>query len=58
MFDILIKNGQIVDGSGTPAFYGDIAIKDGKIVKIAAEISEPAAEVIDAGHQWLRSTMG
>jgi len=48
MFDILIKNGQIVDGSGTPAFYGDIAIKDGKIVKIAAEISEPAAEVIDA----------
>ena len=38
MFDILIKNGQIVDGSGTPAFYGDVAINDGKIVKIAEEI--------------------
>ena len=38
MFDILIKNGIIVDGSGEPAFHGDVAVKDGKIVKIAPAI--------------------
>ncbi len=48
MFDILIKNGQIVDGSGQPAFRGDIAISDGKIAKIAPIIDGEAKEVIDA----------
>ena len=48
MYDILIKNGQIVDGSGEPAFYGDIAIQDGKIAKIAPSVDGEAAEVIDA----------
>ena len=49
MYDILIKHGQIVDGSGAPAFYGDIAVKDGKIARIAPEIDEPAQRIIDAG---------
>jgi len=48
MYDILIKNGQIVDGSGKPAFYGDLAVKDGKIAAIAPGIDAPAARVIDA----------
>ena len=48
MYDILIKNGLIVDGSGKPAFYGDLAVKDGKIAKIAPSIQESADEVIDA----------
>ena len=48
MYDILIKNGLIVDGSGKPAFYGDLAVKDGKIAKIAASIEGTAAEIIDA----------
>ena len=48
MYDILIKHGQIVDGSGAPAFYGDIAVKDGKIAAIAPEINEPAGRIIDA----------
>ena len=48
MYDILIKHGQIVDGSGAPAFYGDIAVKDGKIARIAPEIDEPAERIIDA----------
>jgi len=33
-FDILIKNGRIVDGTGNPWFKGDLGIRDGKIVKI------------------------
>ncbi len=48
MYDILIKNGQIVDGSGAPAYYGDIAVKDGKIAKIAVKIDAEAKEIIDA----------
>ena len=48
MYDVLIKNGQIVDGSGSPAFYADLAVKDGKIIKIAPGINEDAREVIDA----------
>ena len=48
MYDILIKNGLIVDGSGKPAFYGDLAVKDGKIAKIAPSIQESADEVMDA----------
>ena len=32
MFDLLIKNGTIINGTGSPSFYGDIGIKDGKIV--------------------------
>ena len=34
MHDILIKNGTIVDGVGTPAYHADVAIKDGKIVDL------------------------
>ena len=32
MFDLLIKNAKIVDGTGLPSFTGDIAIEDGIIV--------------------------
>jgi len=38
MYDSIIKNGNIVDGTGKPVFQGDIAVTDGVIVKIAAHI--------------------
>ena len=34
MYDILLKNADIYDGSGKPAYRSDILIKDGVIVKI------------------------
>jgi N-acyl-D-aspartate/D-glutamate deacylase len=46
-YDLLIKNGRIVDGSGNPAYRGDVAVKDGKIVEIG-KLSGPAARTIDA----------
>lgn len=46
--DIIIKNGKILDGTGNSWYYGDIAIKDGKIIKIGRLESFTAARVIDA----------
>ena len=48
MLDLLIKNGKIVDGTGNPWFFGDVAIKNGKIEKIGFVDSSSAHEVIDA----------
>lgn len=47
MYDLLIKNGRLCDGSGVPAFTGDIAIKDGKIAELG-EIDGEAKRLIDA----------
>jgi N-acyl-D-amino-acid deacylase len=46
-YDLLIKNGLIVDGSGMPAFRGDVGIKGGKIVEIG-KLSGAASHTIDA----------
>ena len=48
MFDLLIKNGKIMDGTGNPWFFGDVAIKDSKIEKVGFIDSSLAREVIDA----------
>ena len=50
MYDIIIKNGQLIDGTGKPAFQSDIAIKDGKIVKIETSIVDDSHETIDASN--------
>jgi len=47
-YDIVIKNGRIIDGAGNPWFYGEIGIKDGKITRIRPKINEDAKKVIDA----------
>src|SRR5947208_11572735 len=49
-YDLLIKNGRIVDGSGMPAFRGDVGIKNGKIAEIG-KLSGPAKQTIDAAGQ-------
>ena len=49
-FDILIKYGEIIDGTGAPGYKGDIAVK-GEHITALGEISSSAVEVIDArGH--------
>lgn len=47
MHDLIIKGGEIVDGTGRPRFRGDVAIKDGRIVEVG-EVSGAAARTIDA----------
>ena len=47
-YDVIIRNGKIIDGTGNSWFYADMAIKDGKIVAIQKNITGAAAQDIDA----------
>src|SRR5512138_949576 len=47
-FDIVIHGGRLIDGNGNPWFYGDLAIKDGKIAQIGKIDPEAAARAISA----------
>ncbi len=47
-FDISIKNGKIIDGTGNPLFKGDIGIIDDTIKKIKHRITEDGIIEIDA----------
>jgi N-acyl-D-amino-acid deacylase len=46
--DVLIKNGRIVDGTGNSWYYGDVALKDGKIFQIGKNLAVSALKIIDA----------
>ena len=46
MYDLVIKNGNIVDGTGTKSFLGDIAIKDNKIEKIGSVSEVSKREIL------------
>lgn len=49
MFDVLIRNGRVVDGTGNPWFPADIGIRDGTIAAIGRIPDDaPGASVIDA----------
>ena len=48
-FDIVITNGHIIDGTGSPWYSGDIGIRDGKITAIGNLAAAPRTRTIDAG---------
>ena len=48
MYDLIIKNGNIIDGSGKAGYIGDIAISDGVIVCISESIKGEGKKIIDA----------
>lgn len=46
MYDILIQNARVADGSGNPLYHADVAVKDGRIARIGVHLGE-AETVID-----------
>ncbi|MFO1079166.1 MAG: amidohydrolase family protein [Reyranellaceae bacterium] len=47
-FDLVVRNGMIVDGSGLPRFRGDVGVKDGRIAEIGRLDGAAAHETLDA----------
>jgi N-acyl-D-amino-acid deacylase len=48
-WDILIRGGTVIDGSGTPATREDVAIAGGRVAKLGLDLPVDAERVIDAG---------
>ena len=49
-YDLLIRGGRVVDGSGFPSYLADVGVKDGAIVEVGhIPAAASAARVIDAG---------
>ncbi|MFM5950960.1 MAG: N-acyl-D-amino-acid deacylase family protein [Novosphingobium sp.] len=48
-YDLIIRNGTIVDGTGAPRFTGDVAVKDGLIAAVGKVHGDAAQEIDAAG---------
>ncbi len=54
MYDILIQNGTIIDGTGKSAFQGDVAINNGLIYQIGQSLNpKKAAKIINANGKYV-----
>jgi N-acyl-D-amino-acid deacylase len=47
-WDILIRGGTVIDGSGRPGEIGDVAVRDGRIAGLGQSLPTSATKVIDA----------
>ena len=50
-FDLLIRNGRVIDGTGNPWYRADVAVRGDTIARIAYRIDAPAVRTIDARGQ-------
>ncbi|MGA0559419.1 N-acyl-D-amino-acid deacylase family protein [Larkinella sp. VNQ87] len=50
-YDLVIKNGRVVDGTGNPWYYADVAIQNGKVARIGRIPALEGKTVIDARNQ-------
>jgi N-acyl-D-aspartate/D-glutamate deacylase len=46
-WDLVVRGGRVVDGSGLPPFTADVAVKDGRIARVG-RVDEPARQTLDA----------
>ena len=52
MYDLIIRNAHIVDGTGAPGYDGDLAVKDGRIAALGS-VDGTAKREINAGGKLL-----
>lgn len=52
MYDIVLRNTRILDGTGSPWFMGDVAVSDGRIVKVG-RVTGAGKQTIDAAGKYL-----
>jgi N-acyl-D-aspartate/D-glutamate deacylase len=52
VLDLLIRDAEIVDGTGAAARRGDVGVKDGRIVAVG-DVDDSAAKTVDAEGQTL-----
>ncbi len=48
MYDLLVRGGIVIDGTGSPGREADVAVRNGEIVAVAPGITGESAETIDA----------
>jgi len=54
LYDILIKNATIFDGTGARSFKSNLVIKNGKIIKIGEEVDEKSCQhIFNADKRYL-----
>lgn len=52
-YDVLIKGGRLIDGTGNPWFYADVGIRNGIIVAVGSIKDPVASRVIDAKGKYI-----
>src|SRR6266852_548707 len=53
LFDVLIRNAEMYDGSGAPPRRADVAVRDGRIAAIDPRIDADSVDIVDATGLWL-----
>src|ERR1022692_1187336 len=48
-YDVVIRHGRVVDGSGNPAFFADVAVKNGRIAALGRVQGKASAEIDATG---------
>ena len=49
MFDLVIRNGKVVDGTGRPAFAADVSVESGRIAEVGRGVGRGREEIDAAG---------
>ena len=52
-YDLLIRGARVLDGTGNPWFFADVAVKDGRIIQVGDLADAKAARVVEAAGRYL-----